>query len=132
MLTQTLAHEGGKLLAEVFPDWIHGLLFPAPQKHEDATFTKKISKEDGAIDLSSDPLLNYKKIRAYDGWPGTYFFIEHSGKKIRVRVTEAHLEGSNLVLDRVIPEGKKEMCYEDFLRGVRHQSNQYASSVGID
>lgn len=119
-LTQALAHEGGKLLAEVIPDWVHGLLFPAPQKHDDATFTKKITKEDGLIDLSGDPLLNYKKIRAYDGWPGAYFFIEHGGKKIRVRITEAHLEGSNLILDRVTPEGKKEMPYEDFLRGVRH------------
>jgi len=27
------------------------------------------------------------------------------------------MDNGNLVLDRVIPEGKKEMSYEDFMRG---------------
>lgn len=118
-LTEALAHNGGRLLATVIPDWIHGLIFPAPQKHDNATFTKKITKEDGLIELSDDPLLNYKKILAYDGWPGAYFFVEHKERRIRVRITEAHLEHGNLILDRVVPEGKKEMPYEAFLRGVR-------------
>lgn len=119
-LTRELAHAGGALLAATIPQWMNGMM-PREQDHARATFTKKIVKEDGLIDLSGDALLNYKKIMAYDEWPGAYFFTEYNGKKIRVRITEAHLENGALVLDRIVPEGRKEMRYEDFLRGIREQ-----------
>ena len=116
-LTDALAHEGGKLLAESIPTWIM-TGNATPQDHTHATFTKKITKEDGLIDLARDPLLNYKKIRALDA----YFFVERGGKQIRVRITDAAYrelpgERGELILTRVIPEGKKEMPYADFLRG---------------
>ena len=41
------------------------------------------------------------------------------GPNMRVRITEAHFDGGNLIIDRVVPEGKKEMRYDDFLRGMR-------------
>jgi methionyl-tRNA formyltransferase len=71
------------------------------------------------IDLSGDPLLNYKKIRAYDEWPGAYFFLDRNGKQIRVKITDAEYKNGSLSILRVIPEGKKEMSYEDFLRGAK-------------
>ena len=115
-LTRDLAHFGGSLLSGVIPEWLNGLQ-AFPQDHSRATFTKKINKEDGLLDLSADPIMNYKKIRAYDGWPGTYFFTKKHGKDIRVKVTDARLEHGTLVITRVIPEGKDEMMYDDFLRG---------------
>ncbi len=115
-LTRDLAHFGGSLLGDIIPEWMNGLK-AFPQDHARATFTKKISKEDGLIDVSGDALMNYKKIRAYDEWPGAYFFIERSGKQMRVRITEAELVNNELKITRVVPEGKKEMSYEDFLRG---------------
>ncbi len=117
VLTHDLAHFGGALLVEIIPEWMSGLK-AVPQDHTQATYTKKITKEDGLIDLADDPLKNYKKIRAYDNWPGAYFFIEHNEKKIRVHVTEAVYTEGKLTITRVIPEGKKEMSYEDFLRGL--------------
>ena len=57
-LAEYLAHAGGALLAETLPEYLaRGKAYP--QDHSRATFTKKISKEDGLIDLSGDPLLNY-------------------------------------------------------------------------
>ncbi len=117
-LTRDLAHFGGKLLAEIIPEWLNGLK-AFPQDHSRATFTKKITKEDGLIDLSADPLFNYKKIRAYDEWPGAYFFLERNGKEIRVKITNAEYRNGALTILRVVPEGKKEMSYEDFLRGAK-------------
>jgi methionyl-tRNA formyltransferase len=118
-LTHKLAHEGGELLAEIIPKWIAGELTATPQDHTQATFTKKIEKEDGLIDLADDAMVNYKKIRAYDQWPGTYFFTERNGKQIRVRITDATIVDDRLHITSVIPEGKKEMRYEDFLRGMK-------------
>ena len=117
-LTRDLAHFGGILLADIIPEWLSGLK-ASPQDHTRATFTKKIAKEDGLIDLNADPFQNYKKIRAFDEWPGAYFFTERNGKSVRVRITEASFSGDLLSLERVIPEGRKEMSYQDFLRGGR-------------
>jgi methionyl-tRNA formyltransferase len=116
VLTRDLAHFGGTLLAEIIPEWMNGSKAVA-QDHARATYTKKITKEDGLIDIAGDPLQNYRKIQAYDEWPGAHFFIERNGKNIRVRITDATYKEGSLTVIRVVPEGKKEMSYEDFLRG---------------
>ncbi len=116
LLTDDLAHFGGKLLAEIIPERMNGLGSIA-QDHSRATFTKKITKEDGLLDLAGDALMNYKKIKAFDEWPGAYFFTERNGKTMRVRVNDANYKDGKLVITRVTPEGKKEMHYDDFLRG---------------
>ena len=117
VLDELLAEEGGKLLAEVIPLWIKDKITPVEQEHGKATFSKKITKEDGLIDLSDDSFLNYRKICAYAGWPNAYFFAERNGKQIRIKIALAKYENGNLTITRVIPEGKQEMSYEDFLRG---------------
>ena len=79
-------------------------------------FCKPIKKEDGLIDLSADPYQNLIKIRAFEGWPGTYTFFERHGQKIRVQIIDAHLEKDNLIIDTVRPESKGDMPYSDFVR----------------
>ena len=116
-LGELLVTEGGKMLAEVIPKWIAGEIKPEVQEHDKATFTKKITKEDGLIELDGDPYQNLLKIRAFNEWPGTYFFAEKNDKQIRVKIIDADLNGDKLIIKRVVPEGKKEMDYEDFLRG---------------
>jgi methionyl-tRNA formyltransferase len=110
-----LATEGARLFAHILPEWLEGVIDPIPQNEELATYCKKIKKEDGQIDLQDDPYQNLLKIRALEGWPGTYFF---QGNK-RVLIKKACIEDSKLKIERVIPEGKKEMPYEDFLRGTK-------------
>ncbi len=117
-LEDKLAHLGGKLLAETIPDWISGKIKSVPQDHARATYTKKITKEDGLIDLNDSAELNYRKFRAFYGWPGTYFFVEQGAKKIRVIIKDAELKNGVFKIKRVLPEGKKEMSYKDFLRGI--------------
>jgi len=117
MLTRDLAHFGGALLAEIIPEWLGGLK-AEPQDHAKATFTKKITKEDGQIDLADDPAKNLKKVRAFDEWPGAYTFVAHEGRSIRLKILDATIEEGKFVPTRVIPEGKKEMDYQDFIRGL--------------
>lgn len=116
-LEETLGVLGGKLLAKTIPEWTAGNIVPQEQDHDHATYTKKMTKGSGQIYLDDDPVRMYRKIRAFDIWPRAYFTTIRNGKEMRVVVTEAHLEEGKLILDRVIPEGKKEMPYEDFLRG---------------
>ena len=106
----------GQLLAQILPLWIHGEIEAKEQNHDLATYCDKLSKEDGLLDLSADGYKNLLKIKALEGWPGTYTFFERGGKKLRMQILDAHMDNKKLVIDRVKPEGKKEMAYEEFLR----------------
>ena len=112
-LEKILANEGRKLLAEVLPNWILGKIKEVEQDHSLATICGKIEKENGELDLSSPAETNLRKIRAFNIWPTAYFFKNNK----RIIVRRAHIENNELILDRVIPEGKKEMSYSDFLKG---------------
>ena len=80
----------------------------------------KFLKEDGLLDLSADLYQNLLKIRAFEGWPGTFAFFDRDGKRIRAQILDAELEQGRLDVKKVKPEGKKELSYEEFLRsGVR-------------
>lgn len=116
-LEHTLGVLGGKLLVKTIPEWIAGTITPRAQEHDQATYTKKVTKESGHINLADDPERMYRKIRAFDVWPRSYFTTTRNGREIRVVVTDAKIEDDKLIPLRVIPEGKKEMSYEDFLRG---------------
>ena len=114
-----MAREGGKLMGEIIPDWVAGKIPEKEQDHSRATFTKKIKKEDAELDLSADPYLNFRKIQAYHEWPQAYFFADKNGAKARVKVTAASFKDGELKIERVIPEGSREMAYADFLNGYK-------------
>ncbi len=116
-LDQLLATKGGELLSRTLPQYVSGNCIPQEQNHADATFCVKITKEMGELDVSANAYQNLLKIRAFDGWPGTFFYTERNGKRIRVKITDAELapDGSLQIL-RVIPEGKSEMDYSNFTR----------------
>jgi methionyl-tRNA formyltransferase len=116
-LEKTFSKIGGELLAEVLPKWITKDIKEKEQDHSKATYCRKIEKSDAQIDLNEDPYENFRKIKAYSGWPNAFFFLEHNGKKIRIVIKDAKYEDRKLIITRVVPEGKKEMNYEDFLRG---------------
>jgi methionyl-tRNA formyltransferase len=115
-LEHDLIRAGARILAETLPSYINGSLIPEPQDDTSATYCKKIKKEDGFLNLSDNAYENLLKIRAFEGWPGTYTFFEQGGKRLRVKILDAHIENGALCIDRVIPEGKREMPYEEFMR----------------
>jgi methionyl-tRNA formyltransferase len=126
VLSQMLFTEGVNLLAEVLPQYMEGTLLPVPQDEAQATYTKKFGDQDALIDLGN-PREAFLKIQAFDKSPRAYF-INENGK--RVVVTEAkwkdpvegstpHGTGGELEIVKVLPEGKKEMPYADYLRGIK-------------
>ena len=116
-LEELLATEGGNLLAETIPQVMEGALPREEQLHAEATYTKKFTPEDARIDLSDGPYNNLLKIRTFDQNPRAHF-IDEQGK--RVIITDAAVENGTLVLLSVIPEGKKEMSYEEYLRSQKN------------
>ena len=112
-LEEKLAELGGELLVKIIPDWIEGKITAQEQNHSEATFTKKITKEDGLLDLNGPAEIIARKVRAFTPWPGAYFFADNK----RIIITEAEAKDGKLIIKRVKPEGKKEMSFGDFLKG---------------
>lgn len=109
------AAEGGKLLAETIPKWLAGEIKAVPQDETKATYTKKLTKKDGEINLAENPYKNFLKIQAFESSIGSYFFHGQT----RIIIKSAVCENNTLTITRVLPEGKKEMSYEEFLRGLK-------------
>lgn len=116
-LEERLMRLGGKMIIHMLPDLVRGKIIAVEQDHARATFTHKWKKEDGLVDIAGDPKAALRRIRACDGWPGAYFFTERNGKRVRVGIIDAHISDGKLVITRVLPEGRKEMDYGDFVRG---------------
>ncbi len=112
-LTTLLWERGGKLLAEVLPHYLAGEIVAVVQDEAQATYTKKMQKEDGEIVPGTEDRKNYLKYLAYESWPGVYFFKDDK----RVKITKASFANDQFIIERVVPEGKREMSYEDFVRG---------------
>ncbi|MBU6323386.1 MAG: methionyl-tRNA formyltransferase [Patescibacteria group bacterium] len=109
---------GAHLLIGSLPGYLSGTLAPVPQDETRATYCKKIRKEAGLLSLNAPDAENWAKYRAYATWPGTYFFAERGGKDLRVKIAKASLSPAGaFVIERVVPEGKREMAYADFSRG---------------
>lgn len=116
ILRENLINIGGKLLSEILPNIINGSIKNKPQDESLATYCTKIKKEDGQIDPNCNDIENYNKYRAFFGWPGVYFFIQRYDKNIRIKITKAKYENNSFIIERVVPEGKKEISYKEFLK----------------
>lgn len=129
-LEVTCGQLGGDMLSQILPSYLDGTLKLKEQDHTKATFCKKIEKSIGEIKLENNANEIRRKFRALTPWPTVYFMYPHQNKQIRVKVTGVDLvtpteENATAkdVITSVIPEGKKEMDFESFLRGYEKYSN---------
>lgn len=110
-LRARLIEEGARLLADLMPRMADGSAVGTPQDHAAATFARKIEKGAGELDLAADAKENWNKYRAYAENPGTYFFMDKGGKRVRVKIKTAEWRDGRFVPLRVVPEGKTETDY---------------------
>lgn len=137
-LTEKLSRIGADLLMQTLPRWLSRSIDPQPQREEDATYTSLISKADGEIDWKLPAYRIWRRVRAYNPWPGCY--TAWKGKRLRVD-DALPMPGDRGEPGRVLPldegevavqtgegilmlltvqlEGKKRMCADEFLRGQR-------------
>ncbi len=131
-LEAKLGRLGAALLARVIPGWVAGKIQGREQDHTQATFCKKLSREDGRIDWTKSAEEIYRMWRAYLPWPGV--FTMWNGKRLKLTslsLKEGGDDGrltlacgtSAIIIERLQLEGKKELDAEAFLRG-------YPSFVG--
>lgn len=81
-LTDKLSSIGARLVVESLAYWTRGELAPRPQNEAEATYCKPISKEDGKIDWSLPALELWRRVRAFNPWPGCY--TRWQGKQLTI------------------------------------------------
>jgi len=141
-LTAKLAQVGAQLLMETLPLWIDGRIKPQPQEEGRASYSKVINKGDGEMDWRLPALELWRRVRAFDPWPGCY--ARWSGKRLKLgKVVPLYVDkpgepGKVIALSPPAPaavgvetgdgvlgllgvqlEGKREMSADEFVRGQR-------------
>ena len=137
-LTEKLAPISADLLMETLPGWLSRSITPRTQRHEDATYTKMLNKNDGELDWRLTAVELWRKVRAYYPWPVAFTSWNHKGIRILEALPQSgQLDVPGRVIDlgcgeagvqtstgilklvRVQVEGKKEMGIAEFVRGQR-------------
>lgn len=113
-LSVYLAEKSAFLLIKTLPLYIKNETEPKDQDHSKATYTKMIDKKDAEVAFSDIEQNNlhdiYLKYCAYKEWPEVFFI--HQGKRIKIK----HMSFINnlYTIDKVIPEGKKEISWIEY------------------
>ncbi len=71
-LTEKLSRIAADLLAETLPRWLRDEIDPRPQDHSLATKAPLLKKQHGVIDWSLPAVEIWRRVRAYNPWPGAY------------------------------------------------------------
>ena len=74
-LYERLAVQGAELLIKTIPQWLAGKVSPIAQDHAKATFSKKLSWQDGKLDAAMSVHDAYNRVRALSFEPGTWIEI---------------------------------------------------------
>ena len=102
-LAHKMAAEGLILLLNTLPEWLNGKIEPREQTHEQATFTKLLTKEDGLIDFNKTNEEIYNQYRGLTPWPGIWTMWE--GK--RLKLLEIRKSEKILPAGQIFSENKK-------------------------
>ena len=139
-LSSRLADVGAKLLLDTLPDWLGGKIEPQAQNESQATYSKLTASEDAEIDWHLSAVELWRRVRAYNPWPGCYTWWQ--GKRLKIHeatpvedVVEEDIgevialkdppgvgviTGRGILgLGQVQLEGKRRMSMDDFVRGQR-------------
>lgn len=140
-LTEKLSLIAAHLLQETLTSWRRREIAPRPQNEAEATYSPRITKEAGEIDWHLSAVEIWRRVRAFNPWPGSY--TRWRGKQLKI-IEAVPLTGEEaLEVGRVVAlpghgavpgigtgdgilgvvkvqlEGKREISAADFLRGQR-------------
>lgn len=75
-LERKLGSLGGKIFNEIIEDYLQNKITFINQDEEKATYTRKISKEDGLLNINENYIMWERKIKALNPWPGTFLYLK--------------------------------------------------------
>ena len=81
-LTAKLSLMAAQLLLEVLPRWSRGEIIAQPQSEVEATCSGIISKEEGEVDWRLPAVDIWRRVRAFQPWPGCY--TSWQGRQLKI------------------------------------------------
>lgn len=139
-LEAKMSEDGAKLLIETIEKLLAGSIKPVPQDHDNATYCKILTKEDGLIDWSQSSYQIFNQYRALKYWPGVFSYVTVKDKLLRIKfeqisksdddVTEGAIQmiedrllvgtgDGSIELFKLTLEGKKQMTAKEFINGYK-------------
>ena len=131
-LFEKLTHIAADLTLDVLKNF--SSYTPVAQNDAEATYCKKITKEDGLVEFDDAKTL-YNRYRAFTPWPGVYLPSGLKLKKMKLASEDGNFEKGKILkveecaevgctngsveICRVQPPSKKEMDIKDYLNGKR-------------
>ena len=141
-LTAKLIQLSNTMLAKVIPEYLTGHCEAYPQPDKPVSYTRMLTKADGLLDFNKSAEELEAEIRAFTGWPTSYFFINEE----RVVAQEVSISAESLapkqieIIDQsrlligtattalefmlLKPAGKKQMDTQSFINGRPHLPQQ--------
>lgn len=136
-LWEKLQKEAAESCVEFLNKLLAGEISYCAQDETQVSFAPTISKEDGHLDFQNQTRTQIRnKIRAFDPWPGTYFFLD--GKRMKIYSVKESIQkiepgkaiihdggyhigclDGSLELEQVQYEGKAKTFMKEFLNGYR-------------
>jgi len=108
---------GSDVLVTILPSFLEDRIEIKKQDHIKATFTQKLTRDDGKIDWSKPIDYQERFVRAMFPWPGAWGEVKANNQVKRLKILKAHLKNKKLILDLVQLEGKKPVTWKQFLEG---------------
>lgn len=145
-LHDKLAVKGSHLTIDTLREFSRGEIEPRPQNEDLASYTPKLSKNDGEISFNRQAAKLVNKIRGLNPWPGAYTFFR--GKRLKLLQaksvsgrTEKLKPGTvvyadknnglqiktardNLKLEEVQPADSKVISGQDFINGYQPERGE--------
>lgn len=102
---------GAELVLKVISDYISGRQNPTKQNDKEATYTKRLTKQDGYINPNNppNPQTLDRIIRAFYPWPGVWTRLKTNDERLMtIKFLPANL---------IQPQGKRPMSIDEFKNG---------------
>jgi len=99
-LSAKLSRIGARLLQEVLVYWPRGELSPRPQNEAEATYSDPLTKEEGEIDWRLPAVEIWRRVRAFQPWPGC--FSRWQGKQLKIIVAVPRTGSREIDAGRVV------------------------------
>ncbi|UCD09535.1 MAG: methionyl-tRNA formyltransferase [Dehalococcoidales bacterium] len=139
ILTAKLSLLSAQMVLDVLPRLMNGEIIPRQQDSSQSNYFGQMSKQDGEIDWNMSAVDIWRRVRAYNPWPGCY--TKWKGKQLKILKARPVSSGENippgrmvilpdkqlgigtgsgmLAVSEVQLEGKRVMPAGDFIQGQR-------------
>ena len=113
-LTEELAALGTRLILEALDGVAAGARIARPQPEAGVTYAPKLRREEAQLDWRRQAVELERQVRAFDPWPGAFFFARD--ERIRVLAAEAEPRAAGAEPGTVLDERLTIACGEGVLR----------------